>query len=230
MIAADRRPRKSPPASSAACSALSSRWASGPAGALEPLHHRLPHLRGVGHVGQGDAGVADQVAGRVDALPPGVGGEVAVHPEDGDLPALGLRVDAAQRGEHLLGGEPAAQEVQADRAVHRLGHRLGGDDPVAGQRERHAVADGEGLGLGGHAQLPAPGVAGDDRVGHRNGLPAPAGGANTDAARPGTAVRRAPAPSPAPAARPSAAGPRWSAPGGRRSARRRRRASRKPSR
>jgi hypothetical protein len=30
MIAAERRPRKSPPASSAACSALSSRWASGP--------------------------------------------------------------------------------------------------------------------------------------------------------------------------------------------------------
>jgi hypothetical protein len=30
MIAADRRPRKSPPASSAACSALSSRCASGP--------------------------------------------------------------------------------------------------------------------------------------------------------------------------------------------------------
>ena len=30
MIAAERRPRKSPPASSAACSALSSRCASGP--------------------------------------------------------------------------------------------------------------------------------------------------------------------------------------------------------
>ena len=112
-----------------------------------------------------------QVAGGVDAVVAGVGGEVAVHPEDGDLPALRVRVDAAQRGEHLLRGEPALQEVQADRAVHRLGHRLGGDDAVAGQREGHAVADGEGLGLGGDAHLPGVGVTGHDRVGHPWRLP-----------------------------------------------------------
>ena len=36
------------------------------------------------------AGVADQVAGGLHALVAGVGGEVLVHPEDGDVPALRL--------------------------------------------------------------------------------------------------------------------------------------------
>ena len=116
-----------------------------------------------------DAGVADQVAGGLHALLTGVGGEVAVHPQDGDLPALRLRVDAAQRRQHLLRGEPALQEVQPDRAVHRLGHRLGGDDAVAGQGEGHAVADGEGLGLGGDAHL--PGARGHGRRSSRSPVP-----------------------------------------------------------
>ena len=61
------------------------------------------------------------MAGRVDAVVAGVGGEVPVHPQDGDLAALRLRVDAAQRSEHLLGGESALLRLARAARARGLG-------------------------------------------------------------------------------------------------------------
>src|SRR5689334_15605782 len=82
-----------------------------------------------------------------------------------------MRIDAAQSRQRFLCGESAPQQIEPDLAVHRLCHRLGGDDPLTGYCEWHAAAHGKSLRLGRHTHLAGCGVPADDRVGHVEDLP-----------------------------------------------------------
>jgi hypothetical protein len=101
-----------------------------------------------------------------------------------DLPPFRVRVDLPERGEHLGRRQPPAEHVEAELAVHRLAHRLGGDHPVARGRPRDAGTDRQRLGLGRHAHLPGPGVTSHDRVRH---LGSSAAVSRFDGASPGAA-------------------------------------------
>ena len=134
MIAADCRPRTSPPSRSAASIAtqqpLDERRALGQPGLVGGGHGR-PAGVALQQVALHREAVAHQVAGGRDRLRAGVRGRPALRVDHAELPDLRVLIAGQQGGHRLLGVHARAQQLQADRPECDVDRCLGGDRPDA---------------------------------------------------------------------------------------------------
>ncbi len=133
-------------------------------GRLVGLRHGRHDLVVEHHVGLDAVAVADVMGGRLDALGAGVGGDVAVSVDKGDLPHVAALVDQEQSIKRLLGRQPTLHELQTARPVGRVDKALGGDRADSGLGPGNDRADREPVRLDGHAHLPGRRITSNDRV------------------------------------------------------------------
>ena len=137
-----------------------------PGRVLEGLGHGLTDAGSGHHVGLGRVAVPGGVAHVIDAEGPGEGGHPAGGVDQADLAHLASLVGGADPVQGVGSREAIGQQVQAAGPVARVDHRLGGHGADAGPGPGQHRAEGEIATLGGHAELAAVGVAGDDGVRH----------------------------------------------------------------
>ena len=160
-IAADWRPRRSPPAASPASSASSSRSASGPFALHIGGRHRPPHRARRHQVPLRRVVLADRVAGEAEAVRPGVDGDPTSRVDHRHLAFVLQRVGGGQLGERLGRTLARPHPVQPVRPVRRARVRLGGDHSDPRLPEGDEGADREPVRLDGDAVLAGVGVEGD---------------------------------------------------------------------
>ena len=132
---------------------------------LEGLRHGRPDLVVRHEVRLHRVALPDVLAGGLDVLLPGVGGDAPLRVDHGHLPDLPLRVGGEQAGQRVGRALPGAHHLEPQRAVARIDEGLGGDGAHAGLGPGDGGAHREPVGLDGHADLPGGRVAGDDGVG-----------------------------------------------------------------
>ena len=92
-------------------------------------------------------------------------GDRAVRRDDRHLAQIRVRIGGHEAGQRLLGRLARPEQLEAERAVAQLGHRLGRDGAHAWNRPRHDCAAPQRPRLDRYAEVTRLGVPGDDRVG-----------------------------------------------------------------
>ena len=166
--AADCRPRESPPASSPAVRASSSRRASG-ASASERLPrgpHREHDLLAGEDVALDGVAVTGEAARPVDTGVAGVRGGAAVDVDDADLALLALLVLLEQPDQRHRRGRAVVEVRQGQPLVGHVRVRLGSNRADSGDRGRYGGPDGEELRSHRHPPRLSVGGPGHDRERH----------------------------------------------------------------
>ena len=163
-MAADCRPRRSPPSASAASRAASSRSARSPPAIFAGVRHGRPHAVPVHQVRLNAVLGTGPVAGRRNGALARVDGHVPLGIDHGHLPHGSVGIPGEQGGERLLGGLAHGHQFEAERTVGRVDEGLGGHGADAGAGPRNDGTHGKPVGLDGNPELSAEGVAGDNGI------------------------------------------------------------------
>jgi len=103
---------------------------------------------------------------QLDAVAPGVRGNLAAGVHDVNLAAFAPVVGREQAGEHVMRVQAFTQQLDAVDAVIGIDEGLRRDRAEAGGDIGHTRADGEEAGCNGDAELAGGRIACDDRPGH----------------------------------------------------------------